>query len=451
MKKLVLSAILIALVLSAGTAFGQNKVYIPLVLDQEVDGTAYETEIRIVKKGEAGAGDFSYLFIPANEDGTTFDREAAIADSVNNNATVRLDGLVDPGDIGFMEFDVPADVAVTSRLFATDLDGNVRLGSEIPSVTGMSGGETAILGGLQRNTKDRLTDFYLLNLSEDDNQCEINVAKRGGSAVTTEAMVIQPQTLVPFQDLFGLLDQTGADLSIAVTCDQTFHSYAVVTYRDSAETLYITDPRSGGGVGGGVGGSGGGGIEGCSADAEVVREGVVHRPTASNERGGIDIPFNGGEIFSKIIVELDVTMSGWHNRSGDQHNIFWLQNTNVWRGNLYGYLNVRGPNRNRVKNNTNVGLSAGDFAIIETDRALQTGVTYHVYYEYNTQLGEVKIIFTRKDTGAEVLRMTGGTTVGAIRVKSPNFFIKFGHTSHEAGPEVPTFGWTYANVCVDFQ
>ncbi len=78
----------------------------------------------------------------------------------------------------------------------------------------------------------------------------------------------------------------------------------------------------------------------------------------------------------------------------------------------------------------------------------EPGNTYHVQFEYSTLEGFYEATVTRD--GQVVGTVRDVPTVNQIRTVGENWFVDFGHNLEAAGPEVPTYGWTYSNLRVQW-
>lgn len=81
---------------------------------------------------------------------------------------------------------------------------------------------------------------------------------------------------------------------------------------------------------------------------------------------------------------------------------------------------------------------------------LQPGHTYHVYYRYDTNAAEVLVRITEGDT--VVAEGTDVPTTDRVRNTDRGYFIYFANGTDVdlPGPEVPSLGWTYADLRVEF-
>lgn len=172
-------------------------------------------------------------------------------------------------------------------------------------------------------------------------------------------------------------------------------------------------------------------------------------PSTSEPTRTCMIDCTGGLAYSAIVVEFDLTHAGWYAPDPDgTHGIFQLTRSTRWRSNLYGYMTMFGPARNEVKVISNIDLGAGEVVRLNrTGIAIAADATYHVRYTYDTAAHERRLLVT---SGREtVLDISDASTVDEVSTLGPGFQVILA-TDHAGsdGPEVPTYGWRYANMCI---
>ncbi len=164
----------------------------------------------------------------------------------------------------------------------------------------------------------------------------------------------------------------------------------------------------------------------------------------------VDVPPN--RAFSRMEVTFDVTHGGWHgpDRAG-LHNLIWIQRGRYgvpprlfprWQGNIFGYLNARGPGRNLVHARTEATTKT-------TGARLEPGRTYRVRWVYRNDRIEETV--TDRGTGRVVATIADRSPQTALRSPADGaFMLYFGNGEPGAhGPEVPSFGWTWSDLTVE--
>lgn len=185
-------------------------------------------------------------------------------------------------------------------------------------------------------------------------------------------------------------------------------------------------------------------------------DGVFHQPDEANPTAIYDIPLPRVQDFRIVEVELSVTHGGWFPEDpAGLHNLFWLHRGTfddfTWMGGVIGYVNARGPGTNVIR--TRHDLDVTDLADSQTFNingvSLQEGSTYRVFYRYDTDAAEVLVEIT--EGGEVVAQGTDVPTTDLVRNTDGSVFIYFANGTDVAapGPEVPSLGWTFADLRVE--
>lgn len=442
-----LLAIAIMLLLTAAPVLA-GTVYVPLVVDQETDGALTQTEILVTNNSEDFAS-FTYYVIPSMTDGTDRPEEAGTSVSLQPHTTFVLRDLVLPDNSAMVEIDAELEIAVTSRLTSTNSEGVTTLGTGVPVVTSnniVDPTADSYLQGWSRLPQGQITDFHLINIGQTEATCFAWLYSDGGALLVNGAEFgALPLSQRSIADVLGLVGLTAVEnVSAIFNCDQPYYPYATTIDPITGEIIFI-----------GPSGSGSSallppGMTEPPIDGAVLFElpGVFHRPTVGNEASHFDIPMPGNPRFSRIVLDMDFTHGGWNVPSSDNHGIVWLNRGNVWRSNLFGYINAFGPNRNEIKLSINAGLPPGAIVTESAGYVLQPGTTYHLNYDFNTNTN--RITLTLSVAGTPVVSLREIPTVNNINTVNENWFVVFGHESGAVGPEVPTYGWSYANLRVQW-
>lgn len=436
------------LILATAVPLWGGTVYVPSAVNRSLRGHMVTTEIRVYNDDDA-AHSLTYLFIEAGKDGTDINRETEpIEVTIPGHVTTTLEGVVPEGQLGLVEINAEPEIAVAARLIGSRDGGETQnFGVEIPVITSVNAiapGKTAIIQGLNRLDGRVLSDFFIANLSIERAVCAAEVRKRGGAEVVDQVLSLRPLGVTPFYDVLALLGiDNASDVSIAVTCDQLAHPFAVAQELQTAEMLFI--PPSG---------TGSSSLDpfpssSCPPDALLRLDGTFHVPQNRNESAVYLVPTTPGQSYDRIILTMEFTHGGWHPRSADNHSVFWLNRTSQWSGNVFGYLNLFGPNKNIAKNITNVDEPRGVVNAVQQGAKFEDGETYTVSYVYDAAAGYIEVVISIKG-GPELVRMQDRPTVNRI-VTDDNFMLVFGHSTNGNGPEVQTYGWKYSNLCFQLE
>lgn len=172
-------------------------------------------------------------------------------------------------------------------------------------------------------------------------------------------------------------------------------------------------------------------------------------PSPEEPTRSFTIPCEGGLVFGSVVIELDVIHGGWFEPEPDgTHGIFQFQRGTRWRSNLYGFMTMFGPPQNEVKVISNIDLGPGEVVRLNQRPArFYEGTTYHIRYTYDAAGSERRLVIT--DGDGEVINISDSRTVGEVSTLSPGFdLILATADSGDEGPEVPSYGWVYDNVCI---
>ena len=425
-----------------------GTVYVPLVVDQMQGNNLVTTEIRVTNNSQNIAS-FTYLVLPTSTDGSDRPDNAGTEILLQPHNTFLLTELVAPGETAMVEIDADAEISVSSRLVPINEQGERLLGAEAPVLTSdnlMQPNTPAYLNGWNRIPGTEITDFHLINLGVTNATCFAWLyGPQGALLVNAAEFGALPVSQRSIADVLGLVGLGAAeDISAVFNCDQPFYPYATTVDPISGQILFM-----------GPSGSGRSNLlpPGQSEppiDNATVFElpGVFHRPTVGDESAHFDIPMPGNPSFSRIVLDMDFTHGGWNVPSSDNHGIFWLNRGDRWRSNLFGYVNCFGPGRNELRLAFNVGIAPGDIIARPAGFAFQPGQTYHVNYDFNTNTN--RITLTVSQGGTPVVTITETPRVNRVNTVDNNWFVVFGHETGAVGPEVPTYGWTYANLRVQW-
>ena len=441
-------AFLAAVPLAAGT------IYVPLAADVELGSMVVRTEIRLVNLGgETRVA--SALFLPAEADGTLPNRADATTIELAPGAETVLDGLVPPGALGMVEITADPDIHVSTYLSGFAPSGRQRLGSALPVASSSSltpSGAVVYLHGLERRGKLR-ADLVLANLDSADNVCAV-AAFDGDTLAAEGSWTVPPLTVLALLDVFSELNLTPArDVDLAITCSGDALPFALQREVQTGELVVRLPAASGDST-----------LEppgtvppppppapssACLPGDAFAAEGVFHRPRRNGRETWEARVLGPRQRFELLILEMDVTLGNWDTNSPEgNHAFFWLHRDERWRNNVYGYLNAFGPGKNFARLGTNI---TKDIAPQVTRNAtFEPGKTYHIRYIVEPKSNTARAIITNA-AGREIVRLRDTGIGRFIDTGAQGLRVIVGHPARkpgQAGPEVPTYGWKYANLCV---
>jgi len=448
MRKLILCLFVLVAFFSVSVTWA-GTVYVPLAVDQDLNGNRLETVIRITNTSANTDRAFSYLLIPANSDGTERNEDDIVEILLTPRSTFLLQNLVANGQTGMVEISAASEISVTARLEGMSVESVPVLGADTPVITSFNllpGGTDVALQGWSRVDQQQQTDFHLVNLGQVATNCSTTIYDGNGSTLLngfsfTQKAVSQRS----YPDVLSLIGISNRDEITAVfNCDQAFYPYSTIHDLASGEVLFVSP--SGSGRSSLLPPSEGPPREPGATVFELP--GVFHTPTPGNEMRRFNVAHQGNPVYSRIILDMDLRHGGWHPRSGDLHSIFWLNRGGAWRNNVFGYMNAFGPNSNKIKLATNVNLNGGERSKT-VGTVLQEGETYHIHFEYDTNI-DVYFVEVKDSTGQLVVRIVDQPTANTIRTTEQSWYVVFGHNAGAAGREVPTYGWNYMNLLLQW-
>lgn len=184
--------------------------------------------------------------------------------------------------------------------------------------------------------------------------------------------------------------------------------------------------------------------------------GTFHTADEATPTAEYNIALAGAE-FSVVEVELDVAHGGWYpDDPGGLHNIFWLHRGQIgnftWQGGVLGYVNTRGPGRDLVRTRHDMDTASLDDArnFNINNVVLEDATDYHVFYRYDAAAALVTVEIS---TGDMIVASGTDIPTAATIVNNDNgFFIYFGNGTdvEQPGPEVPSLGWVFSDLRVEF-
>ncbi len=439
MKRSLIGCLLALLCAAPGFA---GSVYIPIV-GATIQGISYTTEVTVHNTGFEDA-QFTTLFFPADTDGTDRDPD-------DGQTILLLAGRLviigfDAGETGLLEIETAAELVFTARVMG-ERDGEL-VGTQLPVVTAdnlQAANSVAHIQGWMRDDT-RVTDFGLLNLGGDNAQCSVSLFRAGGGAIISNAgFAWKPLSYRHFPDALGLLGETAvADVRTAVSCNQQFFPFALVTDRQTGELMSL-DPS---GLGSSSISAPGAPFQ-CAPGAVCFEEpGVFHVPTPAFPvfRKTVNPPAGN---YSRLRALLTVTNGGWFSsRPSGVHNIFWLVQ-NARNRDMFGYVNVKGPNANQIFIRHGFNLTQEQKPRADRSMAWAAGDTYHFEYIYDTAQNFIQLTVT-DDAGNVKATLGGVPNINTISFNAGNTIdMDFGFVEGLNPNEPPTYGWGYTDLVLE--
>ncbi len=417
-------------------------VYVALAADAELHGTRYVTELK-VSNPSGTPRTFTTFFIKTNESGTVRPEGAtAIEQTVPPGESRIYRGLAPAATTGMLEINSD-NVLVFSARLVPRVDDSDKEGANVPVVSSanlVAGGKNATVLGISRG-EDRATTLGLINLSKVENECRVEMVGAQGAALISPAIIrLPPLVQWFFPDLLGFVGrEDDSEVRFQLNCQGAAFVFGHSINTETGEVVSLP-PATAGDSTLTVPGA----PSACPDGALCFTEqGVFHVPSRGNEFWKKKWPIAPGQVFKRLRVQITIQHGGWDRQTPDYiHNVFWLYR-NVWMSNTFGYVNLRGPNRNEVTNTTNVNQPAGVIKKTTTKATLTPGQTYKVDYTSDTTAGRIETIVSTLD-GTQVARMTDTASAAQIVTEGAGFEMWCG--LERIHFEVPTYGWTYSDL-----
>jgi hypothetical protein len=431
-RTLFLAALSVAGAAQAGT------VYIPVPGNATVGTASYQVQVAVANTG-AQTVNLKQVLLPTDTDGTQRPNPPGTTQILAGRTTVLQPGAAFKG---LLEISGDSTVSYTARLAGS---GPGRMGVYLPVITSSNqvpAGQTAVLQGLLSGS-GRSADLDLVNLSPTASQCTATLTQTDGTVIGTPAtFALKPLSHRSIGNIFS--GGSASEVRAAVTCTGSFFAFALVSDAATGEITYV-----------GPAGSGTstltlpGQPAACPDGATCFdAKGIVHQPTPANPVHRVQFPAPAG-IAKRLRMSLDVTVGPWYpNDPMGKHLIYWfVVNRNF---DMAGMLYFRGPTASTALVRHGMELTHPQKLKIEQPFAAVIGHTYHCDNDYDMARRVYTVTVTDLTTGQVAVTLTGVPNVSSFPLKATdNFLIDMGFPEGVNVDEVPSFGWTYANVHVE--
>ncbi|HEX4966534.1 MAG TPA: hypothetical protein VF173_37340 [Thermoanaerobaculia bacterium] len=308
------------------------------------------------------------------------------------------------------------------------------------------GGETLALHGLLA-AQSIATDLAFVNLAQTGNRCTLALTTADGTALgPVVTLTLAPRENRPFANVFEKMTDAYSlfEAKAIVSCEQEFSAYAqmadsttgqvdVITPEAESDTLEA--PKA---------------VD-CPAGATCFdAPGVVHVPVPPPGLpwGRVTFPAPKGTA-KRLRLSLNVTVAGWYAPEPDGKNlIYWFViDKNI---DMPGLLYFLGPKKNQAFARHGIGLKHPQKLKIKKPFAAEIGHTYHVDNDYDMTGHNYTITITDVATGQVKVVLHSRPNVSFYNVKQgAKFLVDMGFFPGLVPTEIPSYGWTYADVHVE--
>jgi hypothetical protein len=444
MSRPVAHCLLLALLCTAGVAHA-GVVYVPLPpVPDNLAGT-YETRVSIQNDSPAAQSFERVLLAPALPGALQKSRLTVAAGAASE---LRLPGSA----AGMLQVSTDAaSLRPTARLVGQDPKQQAVDLPVITAADGFEGGQRLALEGLLASASVT-TNLALVNLAKTDNRCTLALATADGTSLgPATSFMLRGEENRSFLNLFERVIEPGSVVETAarasLSCEQSFYSYALVADGISGRLDVVepqedslpedrTKPTT---------------VPTCPAGAICFdAPGVVNIPVPPPgfPVARVTFPAPAG-VAKRFLLSIDVTVANWYKPDPAGKNlIYWfVVNKNI---DMPGLLYFLGPNKYEAFARHGMGLKHPQKIKVIKPFAAQIGHTYHVVNDYNMAGQTYTVTVTDKGTGKVPVTLHSRPNVTTYTVKpGSNFLIDTCFYPGKVPTEVPSYGWTYANVHVE--
>ncbi|HEV2853587.1 MAG TPA: hypothetical protein VHC97_12355 [Thermoanaerobaculia bacterium] len=445
-----LAACLAFSLLGAGAA-SAGTVYVPIPNPLSSTGSSHLVQVWISNTGTAQRP-YSATLLEAESDGTK--RPAKPTEtSVPAGRTTVLTGLGAQGKVRLLEVDANPQMSIEARMISTPPNGQTSV-SPVPVISSdnlFEAGTTAVLLGLLRDdVNGSNTSLGVVNLGQQGSQCDIRLFRADGSQIaTTATLTFSPLSMRYFTDAFGLLRELRvADARIQVTCTQPFYAFGTVFNPANGQMIFVTPSASGAST---LTVPGGGSSQGPGSSTGTVFSlpGTFHTATTSNPKRQISVPLQSDLSLKRLVLDMDFVPGPWNREKvPGNHAIVWLYREK-FRGNTIANVNAFSPSKSTLKAAQNINLGPGATTQDESGVPWEQGKRYHLRYTYDAEHQTISVVLSSGGATIKTLSYPGTAPNGVLTVPAKGLTVEFGHYPGQEGPEVPSYGWSYADLRIE--
>lgn len=244
-----------------------------------------------------------------------------------------------------------------------------------------------------------------------------------------------------FADRIGLRMAVGAHVS----CDQAFYAYGAAAGQNEPKAVWAESfgPNAP-----------------CDFTVEAsqlepgvwvaTKDGPVHTAAKAKPKGVVCVKVPQDLTLNKMVIEWETTPAAWSKKPSGNHNMLFVHRGR-FRANTVSNVNAFGPGKNFVKVAQNVDLPPKNSTNTKMGIELQNGTTYLIRYTYDAANKQVNAQLFQSGTLLKSVTFTATAKNKVLLLQAHGlsekgaFFAEFGHMANQEPPEMPSFGWRYAN------
>ncbi|MES1241357.1 MAG: hypothetical protein ABUT39_07045 [Acidobacteriota bacterium] len=307
--------------------------------------------------------------------------------------------------------------------------------------------DTATLTGLERPDYRTLVVGAAVPGTEAA-QCKVQLLGARGVVLEESSLKIQAGSTaqVDFADRIGLRMAAGA----RVSCNQAFYAYGAAAGVNDTKVIW--------GEAFGPNAPCDFTVTAAQLDPGVwvaTKDGTVHVAAKAKPKGVVCVKAPQDLNLSKMVLEWEVTPAAWSTKKpSGNHNMLFVHRGR-FRSNTVSNVNAFGPGKAFVKIAQNVDLPPKSSTNTKMGLLLQNGTPYQLRYTYDAINKQVTAEIYSNGALLKSARMNATPKTKALLISAKgmsdkgSFFAEFGHNANQELPEMPSFGWRYANFRVE--
>lgn len=436
MKKILSLAAVAACLLFAGVA-SAGTVYLPLAVNQTIEGNQYRSLLWATNTGDEPA-QIKLRFIPNETDGTTnvegpFHHVATI----EPGATIPMTAAY--GKVGMLEVTTPSRVHFISELHTFSAGGQRLSSTSVPLIDALNlvpSAETIHLLALERQQGASLSNLGLVNLHDEETECTVRAFRPEGDQIQgTVRLNVPALGQRVFTGALGILGITSIDgARFEVSCEDPFYAFGMVASRFPDSTQFVTPAAGGNQV-----------LAETSLPGSTVgvnKPGQFFFARSGDSVMEVPIPAPAGEFYSRAVVEFDV-------RTGPIYPVFTATvgfiRPNPGRALYFGHF-VRGLNKHGVVNKTILDVDH-EVSYQGSNGVWEPNTNFRVKFDYDAVAGRINL--TVKKGNKVVESLSGGVSNLDLGHTGQGLKLVFGLQSFTAEAYYPPTNWRFSNLKVN--
>lgn len=183
----------------------------------------------------------------------------------------------------------------------------------------------------------------------------------------------------------------------------------------------------------------------------ATKDGPVHTAAKGKPKGVICVKAPQDLTLTKMVFEWEVTPAAWSTKKpSGNHNMLFVHRGR-FRSNTVSNVNAFGPGKAFIKAAQNVDLPPKNSTNQKMGILLQSGTTYLLRYTYDAANKQVRAEIYQSGALLKTATFTATAKNKTLLIQAKglsdkgSFFAEFGHNANQELPEMPSFGWRYAN------